>query len=83
MNDLNRPDMVNVFVPAKRLKMMLKDRRPINFGCVFGRLGDVARQHGVKNKKVEGGFIFTAPKERMQLFVEKLHFSVVPFQELK
>ena len=35
-----------------------------------------------KTKEVQGVTVFTAPKSRLQMFAEKLHFAAVPFGEL-
>ena len=83
MDDRNRPDMVKIFVPIEDLSGVLRDRRPRNFGCFFGKVETILNQYGIKKKKVKGGHIFYAPKVRMQMFVEKLHFAVVPFREVK
>jgi hypothetical protein len=61
---------------------MLSDQRVMTRGIVFGTIENIAKQYGVKMKKVDNMYVYTAPKNRLQLFVEKLHFSKVPFVEL-
>jgi hypothetical protein len=61
---------------------MLLDRRPLTNGIVFGTIENVAKQYGIKMKVNGDMYIYTAPKSRLQLFVEKLHFAKVPFFEL-
>jgi hypothetical protein len=55
------------------------DTRDQSYGIVFGRIRDVARQHGVRIKKLENCNEFSAPQLRLQLFIEKLHFSKTPY----
>ena len=60
----------------------LIDKRLYNNFARFGNIMDVARQYGIKSKKVNNGMEFYAPKSRLQMFVEKLHFSQTPFREI-
>ncbi len=60
----------------------LIDKRLYNNFARFGNIMDVARQYGIKSKKVSNGIEFYAPKSRLQMFVEKLHFSQMPFREI-
>jgi hypothetical protein len=53
----------------------LMDTRSYSFGCKFGKVKDVCRQYGIKYKKLDTCIEFTAPKLRLQLFIEKLHFA--------
>ena len=43
---------------------------------------DVAKQYGMIMKEKDGVTTFTAPKARMQMFVEKLHFAGSSFYVL-
>jgi len=58
---------------------MLSDFRPYTFGCTFGLVKDVCKQYGVKYRELENCVEFTAPKSRLQFFVEKLHFSRISY----
>jgi hypothetical protein len=60
----------------------LIDKRLYHNFAKFGNVIDVARQYGVKFKKVKEGMEFSAPRSRLQMFVEKLHFSQTPFREI-
>ena len=53
----------------------LIDIRPQSAGIVFGRVRDVCRQYGIKHKKLDRCIEFSAPRQRLQVFIEKLHFS--------
>ena len=57
------------------LKHELFDNRPRTFGLKFGTIEDVCKQFGVKYVQLPTCIAFSAPKTRLQLFVEKLHFS--------
>lgn len=61
------------------LDCLLVDKRYRTEGLVFGTLGDVARQYGIKITQEGYTNIFSAPKSRLQLFAEKLHFARIPF----
>ena len=61
---------------------ILMDRRLGREGLVFGKVLDIASQYGIHMEKKNNGIIFSAPKSRMQIFVEKLHFSQIEFEEL-
>lgn len=60
----------------------LIDQRGKRKGISFGTIEAAAKQYGVKMSTKGNMFIFSAPKNRLQLFVEKLHFARVPFVEL-
>ena len=58
------------------LGKMLIDVRSYSYGLKFGTVRDICNQFGIKvtvmpNRVLE----FSAPKLRMQMFIEKLHFS--------
>ncbi len=76
-----RPDIVRVEI-STHLDTLIKDRRSKNFGLVFGTIRDVANQYGIKIVKTGDNTVFEAPKPRMQVFVEKLHFSGTPYSDL-
>lgn len=58
---------------------LLIDKRWRTEGIVFGTIAGVAQQYGVKMTKEENCWVYSAPKLRLQLFAEKLHFSNVPY----
>jgi len=53
----------------------LMDFRHNRYGQKFGKVTDICRQYGIKYRKLEKCTEFTAPKIRLQMFLEKLHFS--------
>lgn len=61
----------------------LFDTRIPTRGLYFGTIEGVARQYGIKMTKEGNCLKFTAPKSRLQLFIEKLYFSRVNFVEVK
>ena len=63
------------------LYFKLVDKRVKTAGIVFGTVEKVAKQYGIKikNSETDNRLIFTAPRSRLQLFVEKLHFSGVHY----
>lgn len=62
----------------------LVDRRLRSAGIVFGTVEQVASQYGIKITPCPDGrcLKFTAPKSRLQSFVEKLHFSKARYFEV-
>lgn len=78
----DRPDVSYLFCKAN-LSHRLIDRRSASLGIVLGTIQDVAKQYGVEFMQVPGGWVFAAPKTRLQMFAEKLHFSAVPFKPIK
>lgn len=60
----------------------LWDRRWNHYGLVFGKVKDVARNLGVKIIKRDGYLEFQAPQNRMQAFIERLHFSAIRYGEV-
>lgn len=61
----------------------LVDRRLQSAGIIFGTVEQVAAQYGIKISACADGrcLKFTAPKSRLQIFVEKLHFSKARYFE--
>ena len=71
---MNKQPEISIYsqVPLNR---KLMDTRRDSFGIIFGKVTDVARQYGVKIEPMENCTKFSAPSLRIQLFIEKLHFS--------
>ncbi|TRZ83346.1 hypothetical protein D4R86_00850 [bacterium] len=63
------------------LNTILRDTRLRSNNCKFGKVEQVAKQYGIKTTVLGTCIEFEAPKARMQMFVEKLHFAGVPFSE--
>ena len=57
------------------LNAVLMDYRIGRYGQRFGTVEGICRQYGIKCTKLPTCYEFTAPKTRMLLFIEKLHFS--------
>lgn len=78
-----KPDIIKIAVSATDKTKLVDKRLHRNFS-VFGNIMDVARQYGIKNETPELSkeIVFSAPKSRMQIFVEKLHFSGVNYKEI-
>jgi len=55
------------------------DTRIHTYGSIFGKVSDVAQQYGIKIAKLRNCYQFSAPRTRLQIFAEKLHFSRIPF----
>lgn len=58
----------------------LTDRRIRSNGIYFGTVEELAKNLGVTIKDTDVGVIASAPKMRLQTFVERLHFSGVKFR---
>lgn len=61
------------------LKKKLADYRPKTFGFSFGTIENICKQYGIKYTVLKTCMSFTAPKTRIQLFVEKLHFARISY----
>ena len=79
--DKNKLEDLSIGVKSN-INKMLVDKRLNTSGMYFGRLGNVAKQYGIKCYQCDGYLKFTAPKSRLQIFVEKLHFSCIKYFNL-
>ena len=73
MNELIKKDPS--IYSSVSLNTQLMDIRMGRRGQVFGTVENICRQYGIKCIKHDNCYEFTAPKLRLQLFIEKLHFS--------
>jgi hypothetical protein len=73
MNNIQQPE-ISIYSNVDLDKMLL-DVRQGRYGQKFGRVKDICRQYGIKYRQTPNGLEFTAPKLRLQMFIEKLHFS--------
>ena len=74
---------ITVFASVSPGKTLI-DRRKESRGVKFGQVSDVARQFGViieESEEIPNLLAFSAPKSRLQMFVEKLHFAGVRYWE--
>ena len=76
-----RQDMITIFAQI-RPEQVLRDYRRNKFFSIFGNVTKVAEQYGVKHIVTDEGMEFSAPKSRMQMFAEKLHFANIPYREV-
>jgi len=72
---------IRVFAQVAEDQMLI-DQRPRTYNLVFGKIKNVAKQYGIDYEIVPSGIIFEAPDDRMQMFVQRLHFSRVRFAEM-
>lgn len=63
------------------LKTTLRDHRDGNYGLKFGTIEQVCRQYGIKCIEHPSCIEFKAPKSRLSLFMEKLHFGRVSYSK--
>lgn len=79
MNKLIQPELsIYSSVP---LTKNLMDVRVGRYGIKFGTVENICRQYGIKIIKHPDFTEFAAPKLRMQLFMEKLHFSKTKYSK--
>ena len=72
---------IRVFAQVAEDQVLI-DQRPRTYNLVFGNVKNVAKQYGIDYEVVPSGVIFEAPDDRMQMFVQRLHFSRVRFAEM-
>jgi len=66
----------NISVCAKvNLNQVLHDRRLGFVGIRFGTVEQICKQYGITYKQMPGHIEFSAPKLRLQMLIERLHFS--------
>jgi hypothetical protein len=73
MNEIKQPEMA-IYSTAP-LSTMLIDTRMGLYGQQFGTIERVCHQYGIKCIQHPNYTEFIAPKSRLTLFMEKLHFS--------
>jgi hypothetical protein len=74
------PEQISVIIERSK-DFSLIDKRLRTSGINFGTIQEVAKNLGVTLKDTDKGLVASAPKMRMQIFVEKLHFSGVRYRE--
>ena len=75
-----KPSELKLFAKVSLTKQ-LYDVRPGRRGMSFGTVENVCRQYGISYKKTPSGFEFSAPKLRLQMLMEKLHFSRINYHK--
>ena len=70
----NKPTEISIYSRVD-IDAILMDARAGKWGQKFGTVKDICRQYGIKCVSHGSYNEFIAPKTRIQLFMEKLHFS--------
>ena len=78
----SKPSEISIFVPNINPNKRLVDYRLYRrYGNLnFGTISQLGRNLGLIMKIKDDGIIFTGPRKRVQMFVEKLHFAMVPYK---
>lgn len=63
------------------MNIALMDKRYGRAGLNFGTLERMCVTYGIKYRKLENCVEYKAPKSRLQLLIEKLHFSRSPYSK--
>jgi len=79
MNEQPKNSSIYSSVP---LTTDLRDVRSGRWGQKFGTVEAICKQYGIKCIKHPKYTEFTAPKIRLQLFLEKLHFSKTHYSKI-
>ena len=77
----NQEENIKVYSQVSKDEILM-DCRLGREGISFGKVSDVANQYGIHMESKNNGYVFSAPKSRMQIFVEKLHFSQISYVEV-
>ena len=81
MSDIKQPES-SIFSKVS-MDFCLMDVRRDHWGIRFGTVKDVCKQYGIKCVQHPKCMEFIAPKTRLLLFKEKLHFSKTPYSSKK
>jgi hypothetical protein len=77
-----KPDEQKIYSKIS-LDHSLVDVRIETWGQKFGTVRQVCNQYGIKYTETNGVVEFSAPKLRMQMLIEKLHFARVYYCKRK
>ena len=72
-------DNLSIRARVNRNKMLL-DLRQGRRGLLIGTVESVAAQYGITITESDGYTIFTAPRKRLQMMAEKLHFAGIKYR---
>lgn len=76
MSNIKAPEPQDMSVYSTvSLNQTLRDVRGRYGNFSFGTVENICKQYGIKYEKIGDGYKFSAPKLRLQIFIEKLHFS--------
>lgn len=73
-------DITTVVIKAENLDTTMVDRRPRKGNQSLGTVRQCLAQYGLSLKEKDGRAYLKAPRNRMQLFLEKLHYSGLPYK---
>jgi len=79
MSKIKQPE-ISIYARVN-LAGQLRDSRPYTYGFIFGTVEQICKQYGIKYEQHENCIEFKAPRMRLQMFVEKLHFARIRFSE--
>lgn len=74
-------DNISIRTNANPRKLLM-DRRVGRYGLTMGTIEGICRQYGISISESNGYTILTAPRKRLQIIAEKLHFSGIRFMEV-
>ena len=73
MQEIKQEDLI--LYSNVSLETMLWDVRNGSWGIKFGKVKDICSQYGITCEQLPNCMKFSAPKLRLEKFMEKLHFS--------
>jgi len=79
MNPVKQPELS--IYSSVDLDKPLSDFRPSTYGGKFGTVKAICKQFGIKIVDHGSYRQFTAPKLRIQMLIERLHFSKKPYSK--
>jgi len=72
------PKQLSIFSRIS-LNAELMDTRNGRYGLKFGTVQHICKQYGIKYKEHKDRTEFYGPRDRMNHFIEKLHFSRISY----
>ena len=73
-----KPEKISIFAQVSKQQDLVDLRRRTK-GIKFGKIEDIARQYNIVMAEDAYGIKFTATKNKLQIFAEKLHFAGVQY----
>jgi hypothetical protein len=79
-----KPESLSIFIPNGNPNKVLTDYRIVRRygGMSFGTVSQLARNYGITMKNDGNGLLFSGPRSRLQMFAEKLHFSLIEYYQV-
>lgn len=72
------PKMISVYANVEP-NCVLFDHRLGKVGIKFGTIEQICHQYGISLEKKSKCLVFSAPKLRLQMLIEKLHFARIKY----